>query len=105
MKAILYNIGILIAGAALIVGVSFGAFELHSHFWPKYEGLRYDVHKESQAYRDGMVRRLRNLQVQYQSGSPEQKQTLRSMIIHESADFPKENLPTDLNQFINQMKQ
>ena len=103
MKTTIATIGAVALFIAIVLGFAFGGFELRRYFAPKYEGVRYDVHKESQSYRDGMVRRLRNLQIEYEKASPEHKQVIASTILHESADFPSERMPADLRQFINSL--
>lgn len=105
MKQATGIIATILATAALVFGLAYGGFALYRYFAPKYEGVRYDVHKESQAYRDGMVRRLRNLQLEYLKASAEHRQVIASVIRHEAADFPEAHMPEDLRRFIKSIEQ
>lgn len=98
------EIGIAFTAIVMLVGISFGVFELNKYFNPKYEALRYEVQKESQSYRDGMTRRLRNLQMEYNKASPEHKSVIASTILHESSSIPDDKLPYDLRQFISTLR-
>lgn len=89
----------LVLAAATIFGLSYGSYELYAYFNPKYEQVRYDTFKNSQAYNEGMVRHLYEIQRQYNAGSDSDKDSLRLMVIHEFEVYDINRLPFDLQTF------
>jgi hypothetical protein len=81
-------------------------FFLYKAFAPKYEQVRYDVFKESQAYNDGMAQQLQSFWIDYTNPntSPEHKQALASTILHRFADYDDSKLSPDLGNFLRQLR-
>ena len=104
MKEISTIVGFLLAGIALIIGLTFVGYEINSYFKPKYTELDNRVFKESQQYNDGMVRDLENLQVEYLNADAEHKQALRAIVLHRFAVYPEDRLTPSLANFYNQLK-
>jgi hypothetical protein len=79
-------------------------FFLYKYFAPKFEQTRRQVFEQSKAYKEGMVQELQNMQFEYIGASPEHKEALRSIILHRSADFDENKMPTALRDFIKGLK-
>ncbi len=95
-EAFLWITGVLIG----IFLLSLYFFGLDTFFRPKEEALRYRTFKQSQSYNEGMVRRLNDLKLQYESSTnPVQKQTLKAVVIHEFSVYPESSMPDYLQSF------
>lgn len=92
-----------VLGILIAIGVVFGlgiiGFAYDEFFLPKHEALRTKIFHESQSYNDGMIRDLEDLKLQYIQANDTSKAALRSVIIHRFSIYPKEKLPSDLQQF------
>jgi hypothetical protein len=69
-------------------------------FAPKYEQVRRQTFEQSKAYNSGMVQELQNMQFEYAKATDEQKEALSSVILHRVADYGEQNLPPDLQSFV-----
>lgn len=92
-----------IAMVALFIGLRFLSLETNSFFMPKERALETKVYKESEAYNDGMLRDLQNLQMEYVKADAEQKAALKSVIIHRFSVYDINKLPPSLQLFYNQL--
>ena len=79
-------------------------FFMFQFFAPKVEQVRRNVFEESKAYRQGLIQEMNSLHVDYIKASPDQKEGLRTIILHKAADIPPEILGPDLNAFLNQLR-
>ena len=79
-------------------------FYLYKLFAPKYEQVRHDTFKQSQAYNDGMATELQNMEFEYLQAKPEQKAALASIILHRAASYDENRLPADLRSFVDQLR-
>jgi hypothetical protein len=93
--AALFALGWLCAGNDLMINKVFA---------PRQEAVRRQVFEQSKAYNQGMVQELQNMQFEYIKASPEHKAALADLILHRAADYPEENMPADLRQFIHDLK-
>jgi hypothetical protein len=73
-------------------------------FAPKYEQVRRETFEQTKSYRQGMIQELQNMQFQYEEADKSHKDALASIILHRAADFPAEDMPTDLRRFIQSLK-
>ena len=94
-------IGGILVGSWVVQG---NEFFLYKYFAPKQEAVRREVFEQTKSYKQGMVQELQNMQFQYVQATAEQKGALKSIILHRSADFPTEDMPTDLRSFIQSLK-
>ena len=62
------------------------------------------IFETSQAYNQGMVRDLENLQMQYVQATPEQKTALKATILHRFAGYDQERLPVGLRKFYSELR-
>ena len=86
----------------LVQGNDFFLFKV---FAPKYEEVRRETFKQSQAYNDGMITELQNMWIEYnKSTTEEQKKALRSVILHRVKGYDENKLPNDLQIFIYNLK-
>ena len=74
-------------------------------FWaPKYEGVRREVFEQTKSYNQGMIQELQNMQFEYVKADKEEQVALAEIILHRSADFPEDKLPSDLRIFIAELR-
>jgi hypothetical protein len=86
----------------LILGVTgYLSYLAYSFYAPRYEQVRYNTFKQSQAYNDGMIRDLQNLKMEYIKANDEQKAALKAIVIHRFSVYDIDRLPTDLQIFYN----
>ena len=79
-------------------------FFLYRVFAPKYEQTRRETFEQSKAYRQGMVQELQNMQFEYEQADESHKRALASIILHRAADFPPQDMPSDLRSFVDGLK-
>jgi F0F1-type ATP synthase membrane subunit c/vacuolar-type H+-ATPase subunit K len=107
-KETLINIAAVIALVATLIGAGFGigyiGYKAYDYFAPKYRAVDNKVFKESEQYNDGMVRDLENLQMEYMKATPEQKDGLRSIILHRFAVYDENRLPGNLRAFYQDLR-
>ena len=104
--------GTLIAGFfAVLIGlfaltwvVQGNNFFLTKFFAPREEAVRREVFEQSKAYNEGMAQELRRMQLEYVQAKPEQKAALASIILHQTAGYDTSKLPSDLQQFLNELR-
>lgn len=80
-------------------------FFMYKVFAPKYEQVRRETFEQSKAYRQGMVQELQNMQFEYVGADAAHKAALADIILRRAADFPPDDMPTDLWAFVSQLKQ
>ena len=103
-------VGLAVFALVAILGLGWLAtgndFFLYQFFAPKYEQVRHDTFKESQAYNDGMKNDLQDLWIQYSGDiTPAQKEAIASTILHRFASYDESKLPPDLKMFLVQLRQ
>ena len=107
--ATLIGVGMFFMIIALLLGVTWlvqgNEFFLAKVFAPREEALRRQTFEQSKAYTEGMAQDLRRQQLEYIKATPDQKQALASVILHEYASIDQTTLPADLRQFLNEIKQ
>lgn len=79
-------------------------FFLYKVFAPKYEGVRRETFEQSKAFNQGMIQELQDMQFEYAKADDKHKAAMASIILHRAADFDEAKLPTDLRQFIGQLR-
>jgi hypothetical protein len=93
--------GVLLLTVGIIVGGSFLVYGLSVFFAPRYAELSREVMKQSQAFRDGAIRNIRNYQVAYlKTDDPNARAAIKAAIQHELNSFNKDDLPSDLKTFV-----
>jgi hypothetical protein len=107
-REILAGIGASIGGTllaiAVVVGLSFGTYELYHYFAPKYRAVDNQVYHESPQYNEGMIRDLENLQLEYIKANADQKAALKDIILHRFAVYDQNRLPSNLSSFYNELR-
>jgi len=100
----LKDIGLALLFVFIVFLLIEGSFLLYQHYAPKYEGVRRQVFEQTKSYSQGMIQELENMQFEYQQAKPQERQALRSIILHRAADYPTERMPSDLRRFITDLK-
>lgn len=90
-------------GLAIFAASLYG-FNIRAFFAPKYENLRRNVFENSQSYNDGMAQQLNSYYLEYQKTDEAGRQTLRSVISHQYANYPANRLPAHLQSFLISIK-
>jgi len=99
---------LVIGGMFAIVATGFfftGAdLAMKKFFDPKYEAVRRETFEQSKAYNQGMIQELQNMQFEYIKASPEHKAALKSVILHRVADYPLDDAPADIRNFVRELR-
>jgi len=84
-----------------LLALGFGGigYMCYRTFAPLNEQVRYDTFKNSQAYNEGMLKDLYDLQREYLKATPEQQGALRALIQHRFEAYDRNRLPQDLQAF------
>lgn len=94
----------VILALLVIIGLgwffTFNDLAMNAYFQPKYEQVRHNTFKQSQAYNDGMANQLLKDQIEYTKATPEQQQALRSVILEQYASYNENNLPPQAYAFL-----
>lgn len=94
-------VGSLAAVLALVWIVQGNDFFLYKVFAPKYEQVRHDTFKESQAYNDGMANEFYRLKQDYANAQTEsQRDAIKDVVRHRASQYDVRRLPGDLQRFI-----
>lgn len=97
---VLGTFGALVMMALIAFAIQGTDFFLYKTFAPKREAVRREVFEQSKAYRDGLMQELRSAQIDYaKATSPQQRQAIRSLVLHDAAGFG-DDLPPDLDRFV-----
>ena len=95
VMSLIFGIGLLAQGSD---------FLLYKFFAPRQEQVRREVFEQSKSYNDGMRQELYSLQRDYIiAKSDEQREALKSIIQHRVAGYRQDQLPIDLQIFINSL--
>lgn len=109
MKSALQVFGVCLGIIAIILAITWisqgNDWFMYKVFAPKYESVRRETFEQSKAYNQGMIQELQNMQFEYlKEKDPKAKAALASIILHRAADYPTEKMPSDLRDFIEQLK-
>lgn len=103
-KAIGYGVmGLLLITALSWYGTG-NDFFMYKFFAPKQEAVRRQVFEETKSYNQGVIQELRSAQIEYVRAPPEQKEALRTVLVHRYADYPEYKLPADLRGFLSDLR-
>lgn len=107
MKNIKYTFVVVSVVFGSIIFISFFGWALYNWLAPKYVNTDYEVFKNSQSYRQGMISDLQNLRLEYVNplSTDAQKQAIRDTIIQRFGSFDPKFLPEDLKGFYYTMMQ
>ena len=94
---VIFAVAALLATGWLLTG---NDLAMQSFFAPKFEQVRRNTFEQSKAYNQGVIQELQNMQFQYVQADKEHKGALASIIKHRAADYPKDQMPSDLRNFI-----
>jgi hypothetical protein len=97
-------LGVILIALALTWIIQGNDFFLYQKFAPKYEQVRRTTFEQSKAYNQGMIQELQNMQFQYQTADSSHKAILGDIILHRTADYDENKLPSDLRSFIQDLK-
>ena len=94
------GVGVAIVGVVGLGALSYGALHWQGFLGKAAEEIRYDIHKESQAYRDGMQRTLSQLQQDYASADAAGKQAIMLTVRHQFSQVDTSEYPAYLRDFL-----
>lgn len=88
---------LVVAIVAILAG---GFFGIRKVLLPAEEQLRREVYEESKSYRDGTVRDLDNLRLQWLAADSTHRAAIAATARHRVADFPREDLPERVREWV-----
>jgi hypothetical protein len=91
--------GVILGVVLLAIAVA-GLFGIRKVLLPAEEQLRRDVYEESKSYRDGTIRDLDNLRLEWLKAEGVHKAALAETARHRAADFPRDELPERLRGWL-----
>ena len=104
MKQVLIFGGFTVAAIIGVIALNFGLASMgmisKSFFGKWNEEIRYEIHKESQTYRDGMQRTLADAMKQYQDASAAGKTVIKKTIEHQFSQTDTSQFPAYLQDFL-----
>lgn len=105
MKYLLYGIGGLAVLLIVIFILEYAGLVNYQFFGIRKENARREIFKTSQAYNEGKAQDLAKYKLEYElAKDSSDKQIIKNMIIHSFADYDVKKLPSDLQLFLQQMK-
>lgn len=105
-KGIVFSvIGGILGILALTWVVQGNEFFLLTVFGAKMENARYNAFKNSQSYRDGTVKELQKLRIDYINAAPDHRNAIGGIILGMLGDGDEATLPSDLQSFIAGLRQ
>lgn len=100
MKNVMYTIGGLIGIGLLIFALQVTGMVSKSFFGKWDEQIRHDIQKESQAYRDGMMRNLGQMMVQYSNSDVGGKEAIKAAVRQQYSQVDTSEYPAYLKNFL-----
>ncbi len=106
------SLGTIIAGVIVAIVIILGIvwiaqgsdFFLFKTYAPKYEQVRQDTFKNSQAYNEGMAKDILSLETDYiQATDPQVKAGLKGVIKQKLAGYDTTKFPPDLRKFLSSL--
>ena len=95
------SIGAIALVVFVVLFVATGSYMLYKTFAPKYEAVRYDVFKHSQAHVEGTISHIQRLRMDYESSDNDaHRDAIRRMILTEVTKIERDKLPDELDRFI-----
>jgi hypothetical protein len=92
-------------GLILIGNILTGIGLAQYAFWaPKQSKVQREVFEQTKSYQQGMIQDLRKSHEEYVLADSVGKRALATIILHRAADFPEEDLPSDLRMWISELK-
>lgn len=79
-------------------------FFLFRMFAPKYEAVRRETFEQSKAYNQGQTQQLARYYDEYSHADKGHKDAIRSIVLHEFADYDDSKLPSYLQQFLTSLR-
>ena len=103
LKLIAAGFAALVAVLALNFALASMGMISKSFFGQWNEQIRYDIVKESAAYRDGMQRNLMQMQTDYLSADGPGQAAIRAAVRHQYSQTDTSEYPAHLKSFLDQM--
>ena len=104
IKIVFIALAVMAVSVGLIIGANEFGFKLFERYNPKYEQVRRTTYEQSRAFREGTIRDLENLALEYARGNDVQKSAIRATALHRLADVPEELLTPALRKFKSDME-
>lgn len=104
-KGIIFSIiGGLLGILALTWVIQGNEFFLLTVFGAKMENARYNAQRESQPYKDGLVKEMYRLQTEYVQADDSHKNALAGVILGTIGAGDEDKLPLDLQRFLGELR-
>lgn len=104
-----YTVGWIVVGLVVIFGGAWAVegndFFMTKYFAPKAEAVRRQTFEESKAFNDGMAQQLEARRLDYaKAGTPEQRQAIGSVVLHQFAGYDRARLTADEQMFLDKVQ-
>ena len=103
MRVILISLAGLVGTLVLITGLNMFGMVSWSFFGKWGEQIRYDIHKESQTYRDGMQRNLDALMTDFHTSEGAARIGVTQAIRHQYSQTDVSRLPSYQQDFLREI--
>ena len=103
MRTLLGTVGVVALIGVGIFGLESLGYLNYGFFLPWQQQIQYNTFKNTQAYNEGMIHSLYNIQRQYEAADDVDKASLRQMVLHEFETYDRNRLPPDLQTFYNRL--
>ena len=98
------NVAIVLVVLLCIVAISYLGLFHYRWFGPKFENARREVFEGTRSYNQAKLQELAKYRLEYINADYDSKQAIASTIKHRFADYNSDNLPSELNQFLKQIR-
>lgn len=92
---------VCLAATWLVQGNDFFMYKI---FAPLYEKTRRETFEETKSYIQGTIQDLQDWYIEYLKATPSQQDAIGDIVIHRLADFPIDELPSDLYYWYKELK-
>jgi hypothetical protein len=75
-------------------------FFLYKFFAPKRAAVERQVFEQTKSYNQGMIQELEAMMLDYNKADPNGKDSICSVVRRRTADFPADNIPSDVYSFV-----
>lgn len=105
MKTIAGVIGSILLGLVVFFGMETAGYVNYTFWAPKYADAERNVFEHTHSYTKGMIQELQSMEFDYEKTTdPAAKAALGAIILHRTADFPEDELPSDLARFVRSLR-
>jgi hypothetical protein len=99
MKNVFVVIVMILIGVLFVAGASYALYFSYAFYAPKYEQVRRETFETSRAFREGTIRDMENLALEYARANDTQKEAIKTVARHRLANIPNDLMTPSLIMF------